>query len=245
VDRCGWRRSAALEASRSKTPTNGPELRKQSLKIGVLPAWSWLPPEGAAPRLDLVPWWVQACYEVPFIDATRTHGCGGMGPGRSDRRAVNRSHHHGEPELSRRRRLGHRIGNAHGSSGLRSGLGVGLVITAAMPTPTVTNAMTTTLRTTGHRGRSRQVTWPSDAAMRMAPRSSTAPTSNPAKRRRRAAAELLGGQQHPRGGGAAHEYQGGQGVAVKDNPAAAVAWGEWQQRFHQRPQLVRDQPVRQ
>jgi hypothetical protein len=35
VNRCGWRRAAALEAARSQTPTNDPELPKQSLKIGV------------------------------------------------------------------------------------------------------------------------------------------------------------------------------------------------------------------
>jgi hypothetical protein len=33
VDRGGLWRAAALEASRSKTPTNGAELGKQSLKI--------------------------------------------------------------------------------------------------------------------------------------------------------------------------------------------------------------------
>ena len=35
---------------------------------GVLPAWTWLPPEGASPRLDLVPWWVRVWYQLPFID---------------------------------------------------------------------------------------------------------------------------------------------------------------------------------
>ena len=33
-NRCGLRRAAASRASRSLTPTNGPELRKQSLKTG-------------------------------------------------------------------------------------------------------------------------------------------------------------------------------------------------------------------
>jgi hypothetical protein len=35
---------------------------------GVLPAWNWLPSEGAAPRLDLAPWWARAWYHLPFID---------------------------------------------------------------------------------------------------------------------------------------------------------------------------------
>jgi hypothetical protein len=35
---------------------------------GVLPAWSWVPPDGAKPRLDVVPWWVQVWYELPLID---------------------------------------------------------------------------------------------------------------------------------------------------------------------------------
>jgi hypothetical protein len=35
---------------------------------GVLPAWNWLPSEGAAPRLDLVPWWARVWYHLPFID---------------------------------------------------------------------------------------------------------------------------------------------------------------------------------
>ena len=35
---------------------------------GVLPAWNWLPSEGAAPRLDLVPWWAWIWYHLPFID---------------------------------------------------------------------------------------------------------------------------------------------------------------------------------
>jgi hypothetical protein len=34
----------------------------------VLPAWNWLPSEGAAPRLDLVPWWARVWYHLPFID---------------------------------------------------------------------------------------------------------------------------------------------------------------------------------
>ena len=34
----------------------------------MLPAWNWLPPEGASPRLDLVPLWVWAWYQLPFID---------------------------------------------------------------------------------------------------------------------------------------------------------------------------------
>ena len=34
----------------------------------VLPAWNWLPAEGAAPRLDLMPWWARAWYHLPFID---------------------------------------------------------------------------------------------------------------------------------------------------------------------------------
>ena len=35
---------------------------------GVLPAWNWLPSEGVAPRLDLVPWWAWVWYHLPFID---------------------------------------------------------------------------------------------------------------------------------------------------------------------------------
>jgi hypothetical protein len=35
ADRCGLRRAAAPRAPRSQTPANGPELRKQSLKLGV------------------------------------------------------------------------------------------------------------------------------------------------------------------------------------------------------------------
>jgi hypothetical protein len=35
---------------------------------GVLPAWDWLPPGGAAPRLDLAPWWVRIWYHMPFLD---------------------------------------------------------------------------------------------------------------------------------------------------------------------------------
>jgi hypothetical protein len=31
-------------------------------------AWNWLPPEGAAPRLDLVPWWARVWYYLPFVD---------------------------------------------------------------------------------------------------------------------------------------------------------------------------------
>jgi hypothetical protein len=34
----------------------------------MLPAWNWLPPAGANPRLDLVPLWVRAWYQLPFID---------------------------------------------------------------------------------------------------------------------------------------------------------------------------------
>ena len=34
----------------------------------MLPAWNWLPPEGVSPRLDLVPLWVRAWYQLPFID---------------------------------------------------------------------------------------------------------------------------------------------------------------------------------
>jgi hypothetical protein len=35
---------------------------------GKVPAWNWLPPEGASPRLDLVPLWVRAWHQLPFID---------------------------------------------------------------------------------------------------------------------------------------------------------------------------------
>jgi hypothetical protein len=35
---------------------------------GRLPAWNWLPPGGATPRLDLAPWWVRVWYQLPFID---------------------------------------------------------------------------------------------------------------------------------------------------------------------------------
>ena len=35
---------------------------------GVLPAWNWVPREGAGPHLDLVPWWVHLWYHVPLID---------------------------------------------------------------------------------------------------------------------------------------------------------------------------------
>jgi hypothetical protein len=35
---------------------------------GVLPAWNWLPSEGAAPRLDLMPWWARVWYHLPLID---------------------------------------------------------------------------------------------------------------------------------------------------------------------------------
>jgi len=35
---------------------------------GVLPAWSWLPPDGARPRLDVMPWWVRVWYALPLLD---------------------------------------------------------------------------------------------------------------------------------------------------------------------------------
>jgi hypothetical protein len=35
---------------------------------GVLPAWSWVPPAGAKPRPDVMPWWVRAWYELPLLD---------------------------------------------------------------------------------------------------------------------------------------------------------------------------------
>jgi hypothetical protein len=35
---------------------------------GMLPAWNWLPPAGASPRLDVVPLWVRAWYQLPFLD---------------------------------------------------------------------------------------------------------------------------------------------------------------------------------
>jgi hypothetical protein len=41
---------------------------------GVVPAagggagLDWLPAEGTSLRLDLVPWWVRAWYQLPFID---------------------------------------------------------------------------------------------------------------------------------------------------------------------------------
>jgi hypothetical protein len=38
------------------------------LAPGVLPAWNWVPIEGAKPRLDVVPWWVRVWYELPLID---------------------------------------------------------------------------------------------------------------------------------------------------------------------------------
>jgi hypothetical protein len=40
ADRGGPRRATAREASRSETPTNGAELREQSLKIGALPVYA-------------------------------------------------------------------------------------------------------------------------------------------------------------------------------------------------------------
>jgi hypothetical protein len=33
-----------------------------------MPAWNWLPPEGAKPRLDLVPRLVRVWYELPLLD---------------------------------------------------------------------------------------------------------------------------------------------------------------------------------
>ena len=42
---------------------------------GTLPAWNWLPPEGASLRLDLVPLWVRAWYQLPVIARRGTgHG---------------------------------------------------------------------------------------------------------------------------------------------------------------------------
>jgi hypothetical protein len=35
---------------------------------GSLSAWNWLPPSGAAPRVDLMPTWVRAWYRTPLID---------------------------------------------------------------------------------------------------------------------------------------------------------------------------------
>jgi hypothetical protein len=35
---------------------------------GVLPAWNWVPADGAKPRPDVVPWWVRVWYELPLID---------------------------------------------------------------------------------------------------------------------------------------------------------------------------------
>jgi hypothetical protein len=35
---------------------------------GTLPAWNWLPPDGARPRLDRVPGWVCLWYQIPFAD---------------------------------------------------------------------------------------------------------------------------------------------------------------------------------
>jgi len=35
---------------------------------GVLPAWSWAPPYGLAPRLDRVPGWVRLWYKTPLLD---------------------------------------------------------------------------------------------------------------------------------------------------------------------------------
>ena len=35
---------------------------------GVLPAWSWVPPEGARPRPDVMPWWVRVWYALPLLD---------------------------------------------------------------------------------------------------------------------------------------------------------------------------------
>lgn len=35
---------------------------------GRLAAWNWLPPGGAAPRLDLAPRWLRYWYHTPFVD---------------------------------------------------------------------------------------------------------------------------------------------------------------------------------
>jgi hypothetical protein len=39
-----------------------------SVPEGRRPAWNWLPPAGAALRLDLMPVWVRVWYHVPFLD---------------------------------------------------------------------------------------------------------------------------------------------------------------------------------
>jgi hypothetical protein len=62
----------------------------------------------------------------------------------------------------------------------------------------------------------------------------------------RAAAELPGGQQPPGRGGTGHVHDRGEAVAVGDGtvPVAVRRAGRgWQQRFHQRPQLVRHEVV--
>jgi hypothetical protein len=62
--------------------------------------------------------------------------------------------------------------------------------------------------------------------------------------RRRAAAKLSGGQQPPRGGGAGHEHDRGQAGPVRNHTMSAAirrAGRGWQQRFYQRPQLIRHQ----
>jgi hypothetical protein len=35
---------------------------------GSVPAWNWLPPSGAVPRVDLMPTLVRAWYRTPLID---------------------------------------------------------------------------------------------------------------------------------------------------------------------------------
>lgn len=41
---------------------------------GLIAAWNWLPPGGAAPRLDLAPWRLRCWYRTPFADRW-AHAC--------------------------------------------------------------------------------------------------------------------------------------------------------------------------
>jgi hypothetical protein len=35
---------------------------------GTLPAWNWLPPDGAVPRVERFPAWARLWYQTPFAD---------------------------------------------------------------------------------------------------------------------------------------------------------------------------------
>ena len=35
---------------------------------GVRAGWNWVPPDGATPRLDRMPWWVRLWYRTPLVD---------------------------------------------------------------------------------------------------------------------------------------------------------------------------------